>query len=158
VRSAVLFGVLAILSISSAEAQQDITFSGTVAGLCVLTIPIDGSLAIDANGYLSSAPLGFGSVTVLSIGANHLRITRPAWDSYPATYNPGGEDFQLAYQGLSGLSAVTSNGFISSGADIAISSIPLSILQLHARASSPSPWVSSVTPYKMKVTVTCSAT
>lgn len=145
---------LLLVSVSAAEAQTDITFQGDIDSFCALSLPTNGSLVLDNAGRLTSEPLGFGTITVFTTGGNDLEVTQPTWDAggYPNTYVPGGETFELSYSGLAGL-GVANSGWIASDADIDMPALPISILTLNARATSPDGWVDGT--YRLKVTVTC---
>ncbi|MGV3490867.1 MAG: hypothetical protein ACO1OG_06035 [Devosia sp.] len=143
---------LLLLAATPASAV-DVTFTGNIDGLCLLSLPTNGSLSVDGEGWLSSGLLGFGTITVLSVGDNELDVTVPEWVTTPSGYDPLNEEFELGYDGLAGLS-FASRAFAPDPAEIDIPTLPLTILRLHARAFNDNGFADGL--YRMKVMVTCS--
>lgn len=132
----------------------DVTFTGNIDGLCLLSLPTSGTLSIDSEGRLSSGLLGFGTITALSVGDNQLDVTLPEWvGGQPAGYDPLNEVFELGYDGLAGLS-FASRDFEPNPAEIDIPTLPLTLLRLHARVANDNGFADGL--YQMKVMVTCS--
>jgi hypothetical protein len=144
-----------IASISTTQthaAGVDVLFSGNVTSICVLALGTPGNLVPDTTGHLASVIPG--TVTILTSGGNSLKIAAPVWDLTPTSplYVVGGETFEYSYLGLAGAS-IAASGWLSTESTLPLPALPLSIMTLNARVSSPSAFVNG--NYRLKVNVTC---
>jgi hypothetical protein len=82
----------------------DVTFTGLVADTCTISLATPGVMTLSSDGtILGTDQGGLGvpaTVTVVSIGSNHLSLSPPTLESYPAGYSPGSETVEISYSGL----------------------------------------------------------
>ena len=131
----------------------DVTFTGTLTGICTLALSTPGALGLTAGGVLSSTAGLPAVLSILSIGTNTLTINPPAWSGTPAGYTAGTEVAEVAYAGLSGL-GIADQPFTSAVTTRAISTLPLSLLTMNAQIANSLGFAAGA--YQMKVVVTCS--
>ena len=141
--------------ISPPALAVNVTFSGTLSGICTLAVPIPGTLGLAAGGdVLGSATGGTpATVTIVSIGSNTVTIDAPTWNSVPGGYNASGEVLEVAYSGLGGLSLIN-HGYTDQTSDFGILALPLTSLTVNARVTNPNGFEAGT--YQMQVVVTCS--
>lgn len=144
--------IAALLTGAPAQAA-DVTFTGTLTGICTLALSTPGTLGLTAGGVLSSTAGLPAVLSILSIGTNTLTVDPPVWNSTPAGYTPGTEVAEVAYGGLSGL-GIANQAFTSSVTTRSISTLPLSLLTMNAQISNSLGFAAG--HYEMKVVVTCS--
>jgi hypothetical protein len=145
---------LAFLPLCAAPAlSADVTFSGTLTGICTLALSTPGTLGLTAGGVLSSEAGLPALLAVLSIGTNTLTVEPPVWNNTPAGYTPGTEVKQVSYTGLSGL-GIADQPFTATTTTRTINMLPLSVLTMNARISNSLGYAAGT--YEMKVVVTCS--
>lgn len=153
-RTLVAAGVSALL-ISSATAA-DVTFSGTLSGVCSLALTTPGTLALSTDGTtLGSEELGGipAAVAILSIGSYTVTVNAPTRTASPAAYSTSGEAIQVSYLGLGALSLV-SQGYTASNTTFSIGSLPLSVLTMNNRIVNPNGFAAGT--YTTRTVVTCS--
>jgi hypothetical protein len=131
----------------------DVTFSGTLTGICTLALSTPGTLGLTAGGVLSSTAGLPAVLAILSIGTNTLTVNPPVWDSTPGGYTAGTEVAEVAYSGLSGL-GIANQAFTSTVTTRSINTLPLSLLTMNAQISNSLGFAAGT--YEMKVVVTCS--
>jgi hypothetical protein len=147
-----VLGLLALLAATPSPAA-DVTFSGTLTGVCTLALSTPGILGLAADGSLSTSAGLPAVLAILSVGTNTLTINPPVWVSSPGTYTPGTEAFQVGYLGLSGL-GLADQALTSSVTTRTISTLPLSLLTMNTRVTNSAGFGAGA--YSMKVVVTCS--
>ncbi|HVY52639.1 MAG TPA: hypothetical protein VHA07_13905 [Devosia sp.] len=133
----------------------DVTFQGTLSGVCTLAVPTPGLLGLNASGELTSEPpAGLSAiVTVLSIGSNQLTIDPPVWAAAtPVGYDATGEDLLVSYLGVGGLS-IANQAFTDTQTSVNINSLPLTALTVNAKVTNPNGFAAG--NYALKVVVTC---
>lgn len=145
--------LLAPLLIVPSASAADVTFSGTLTGICTLALSTPGTLGLTAGGALSSTAGLPAVLAILSIGTNTLTVNPPVWDSTPGGYTAGTEVAEVAYSGLSGL-GIANQAFTSTVTTRSISTLPLSLLTMNAQISNSLGFAEGT--YEMKVVVTCS--
>jgi hypothetical protein len=145
--------LLAALAAVLPAAATDVTFSGTLSGVCTLGLATPGTLGLDTDGRLSSAAGLPAVLTILSVGSNTLTIDPPVWVSTAPAYAPGSETFEVAYSGLAGL-GLADQAYTGAQTTRSISTLPLSLLTMNARAANSLGFADGA--YTMKVVVTCS--
>lgn len=150
---AVAFGMLLLALECGPAAATDVTFSGTLTGICTLAVPTPGTLGLAADGSLGSSAGVPATLTILSVGSNTVTIAPPAWVSTPVGYSAVGESLSVAYLGVGGLSVVN-QAYTTSTTNFGVSTLPLTALTVNARATNTSGFVAGT--YQMKVVVTCS--
>jgi hypothetical protein len=152
-------GVLTALAAGSPALAADVTFSGTVSGVCSLALSTPGTLALSTDGSKlgSQEPGGLPAlVTILSIGSATVTVdppTRTAQASTPVPYVATGEVIEVAYQGLAGLSGVT-QAYTTSQTSFGVNTLPLTVLQVHNRITNANGFPAG--PYATRTVVTCS--
>jgi hypothetical protein len=133
----------------------DVTFTGTLSGVCTLAVPTPGTLALNADGTkLGSNQTGGlpATVTILSVGTNTVTVSAPSWVSTPAGYAPSGELLEVSYLGLGGLSLVN-QALTDQETDFVVNTLPLTALTVNAQATNANGFADGT--YEMKVVVTC---
>ena len=132
----------------------DVSFQGTLSGVCTLAVPTPGLLGLNASGELTSEPpVGLSAVvTVLSVGANRLTIDPPAWVSSPVGYDAAGESRLVSYLGVAGL-AVATQAVTDVATEVDIPTLPLTALTVNAKVTNPNGFAAG--NYALKVVVTC---
>ena len=145
--------LLAPLLTAAPASAADVTFSGTLTGICTLALSTPGTLGLTAGGVLSSTAGLPAVLAILSIGTNTLTVNPPVWDSTPGGYTAGTEVAEVAYSGLSGL-GIADQPFTPSVTTRPISTLPLSLLTVQAEATNSNGFAAG--DYEMKVVVTCS--
>ncbi|MEO6012662.1 MAG: hypothetical protein ABIQ30_03625 [Devosia sp.] len=146
--------VIACLAAGVAPASAtDVTFSGTLSGVCTLALSTPGILGLAADGSLGTSAGVPAILTILSVGANTVTINPPVWVSTPGGYSAGTEAFQVGYLGLSGL-GLADQALTSSITTRTISTLPLSLLTMQTRVTNSLGFAAGA--YSMKVVVTCS--
>lgn len=145
-------GLLALLAAAPASAT-DVTFSGTLTGVCTLALSTPGTLGLAADGSLSTSAGLPATLAILSVGTNTLTVNPPVWVTAADDYTPGAETLEVGYLGLSGL-GLADQALTSSVTTRTLSTLPLSLLTMNARASNSNGFAAG--DYEMKVVVTCS--
>ncbi len=143
----------AVLAAVLPAAATDVTFSGTLSGVCTLALSTPGTLGLDPEGRLSSAAGLSAILAILSVGSNTLTVDPPVWAGTAPGYSAGTESFEVAYSGLSGL-GLADQAYTPTQTTRTISTLPLSLLTMNARASNSLGFADG--PYQLKVVVTCS--
>lgn len=153
-RGVVVLVLAGCLSASPALAATDVTFSGTLIGVCTLAVPTPGILALSAAGDLTSSPGGVPAIlSILSVGTNNITVKAPTWSAKPVGYDPTGESLAVSYIGISGLS-IPDQIYTTQQTSFGVATLPLTLLTLNARARNTNGFVAGY--YEMKVQVTCS--
>ncbi len=91
------------------HAATNVTFSGTLGLSCTLTLTTPGTLKLSADGTTLGSEQSGGVPAVLSIisvGTNTVTVAAPTLTSSPGGYDPTGQQLEVSYSGLSGLSGV----------------------------------------------------
>lgn len=155
----ICIGVLAALAVSGPAGAADVTFSGTITGVCALALGTPGLLAISTDGSKlgSQEPGGLPAlVTILSVGNATVTVDPPTRTSAPTAlvaYVATGEVVEVAYQGLSGLSGIT-RAYTTSQTSFAANTLPLTVLQVNNRITNNLGFPAGT--YTTKTVVTCS--
>jgi hypothetical protein len=144
-------GLLPLLAAPAAAA--DVTFSGTLTGVCTLALSTPGLLGLAADGSLSTGAGLPAILAILSVGTNTLTVNPPVWVDSGDDYEPGAETLEVGYLGLSGL-GLADQPFTDAVTTRTISTLPLSLLTMSARATNSNGFAAGT--YEMKVVVTCS--
>jgi hypothetical protein len=137
-----------------AAAQSNVDFTGTVATICALSLPTNGTLGLNPAGNVLSSEYGLaGSVTVLSIGSNNLAVDAPIWQvPPPAGYNATGEALLVSYSGAAGLSAVN-QAFTASDTSVPIGTLAAAVLTVNNRVTNSNGFAEGT--YTTRTVVTC---
>lgn len=141
------------LLVAAPAAAADVTFSGTLLGVCTLALSTPGLLGLAADGSLSSSAGLPAVLSILSVGTNTLTVNPPVWVTPAAGYTAGSETFEVGYFGLSGL-GLADQALTGSVTTRNISTLPLSLLTMNARVTNSLGFADG--NYSMKVVVTCS--
>jgi len=146
---------LVVAAISSPALAANVTFTGTLSGVCTLAVPTNGTLGLSPNGdVLGSATGGTpATVTIVSVGSNTVTVNPPTWNSQPAGYVASGEVLEVAYSGLGGLSLIN-QAYTNLTTNFGILALPLSSLIVNARVTNSHGFAAGT--YQMQVVVTCS--
>jgi hypothetical protein len=143
----------AAMAMTTPALAADVTFQGTLSGVCTLAVPTPGILGLAADGSLGSSAGVPAVLSILSVGSNTVTIEPPEWVSPAVDYESSGETLAVAYFGVGGLSVVNQD-YTSVETSFAVSTLPLTLLTLNARVTNPNGFVAG--DYAMKVVVTCS--
>jgi hypothetical protein len=152
-RKGIAFWCFALALGCGGAAATDVTFSGTLTGICTLAVPTPGTLGLAADGSLGSSAGVPATLTILSVGSNTVTVAAPSWVSTPGGYSATGESLSVAYLGVGGLSVVN-QAYTTSSTNFAVSTLPLTALTINAKATNTSGFVAGT--HQMKVVVTCS--
>jgi len=126
------------------------------AGLCTLSLPTPGGLALSADGLrLGSEETGVatpGTLTVLSVGSSTLTVDPPVWTQVPAEYQPGAESREVRYTApLSG----GSQAYTAMSSSITVPNLLNAvILTINNRVTNPQGFAAG--DYRTRTVVTCS--
>lgn len=134
----------------------DVTFSGTVAGVCTLALTLPGTLALSMDGTVlgSEEPTGVAAtMTVLSVGSNTITVAAPTRTAAPGSYVATGEAVWIKYVGLGLLSAV-SHGYDSATSSFAIGSVALTTILFNSKITNANGFAAGT--YSTRSVVTCS--
>lgn len=145
-------GLVTLLAAGPAAAA-DVTFAGTLTGICTLALSTPGTLALAPDGSLSSTAALPAILAILSVGTNTLTVDPPVWTETAPGYTPGTETLEVSYSGLAGL-GLANQAFTAVRTTRTISTLPLSLLTMNARATNSLGFAAG--DYEMKVVVTCS--
>lgn len=120
---------------TSPVAADALTFSADLAGVCALSLPLSGTMKLSADGtILGSGEGGLpATVVILSVGTNTIDVGAPTLTDSPVGYSQSGQSVEVAYTGLTGLSAVDHSTYTSSASSFTTGTIPASILQVQNR-------------------------
>ncbi|HZY69101.1 MAG TPA: hypothetical protein VFE52_10955 [Devosia sp.] len=141
------------LLFATPAAAADVTFSGTLTGVCTLALSTPGILGLATDGSLSTSAGLPAILAILSIGTNTLTVAPPEWVDSPPDYQPGSESLEVGYQGLAGL-GLADQPLTSAETTRTISTLPLSLLTMNARVTNSNGFTAG--DYEMKTVVTCS--
>jgi hypothetical protein len=151
---------LAILGLGVIPAQSaDVTFTGTIAGVCSLALSTPGLLGLSTSGSIlgSEEPGGaFAVVTILSIGSATVTVGAPTRTLAPTTPTPyvsTGEVVEVSYFGLGGLSAVNV-AYTALQTTFGVAALPLTVLRVHTRIRNDNGFPAG--NYATRTVVTCS--
>src|ERR1700742_3647231 len=107
-RMLALAAAAATVALCAVPAQAtNVTFSGTLGLSCALSLTTPGTLALSADGKTLGSEQTGGVPAVLSIvsvASNPVSVAAPTLTSSPGGYDPTGQQLEVAYTGLSGLS------------------------------------------------------
>ena len=101
---------LACCALVTPAAAADVTFSGTLLGLCSVALTTPGVLALSSDGTIfGSEELGGlpAAVTILAVGAYTVTVAAPTRTDAPGGYDATGESIEVAYNGIAGLGAIS---------------------------------------------------
>ena len=135
----------------------DITFSGTVANTCTLAVSTPGILALSSDGTTlgSNQPGGLAAmVTVISIGSNTITVGAPSRTAQPSGYDGSGEQVEVAYSGVSGLSGIDQDWGTDSSSFTVGMLVSATALTVHNRITNTSGFAQG--SYQTKTVLTCS--
>jgi hypothetical protein len=145
----------ALAMVGPALAQTNVDFTGTVTATCALSLPSNGTLALNSTGDVLGSQVGLGTpgtVTVLSIGSNNLDIDDPVLFASPVAYNTTGQVLEVAYSGASGLAAVD-QPYTSSDTSVAVGTIAASLLTVNNRITNTNGFAPG--SYTTRTVITC---
>jgi hypothetical protein len=151
-----LIGAAGLALSVAPSGAADVTFSGTLAGLCSVALTTPGVLALSADGTtFGSEEIGGlpAAVSILAVGSYTVSVAAPTRTNSPGSYNAAGESIEVSYSGLSGLNLVN-QGYISSLTTFGIDTLPLSVLVVNNRINNPGGFVAGT--YETRTVVTCS--
>ena len=146
--SLVLLGVCA----PAGAAPLDVTFTGIVLDTCTIAIPTPGIMVLSSDGTILGSNQGLGvpaTVTVLSIGSNHISLGTPTLESHPPGYTPGNETLAINTTGLA-----SNPIFTSLGIDFDIGLLSLTSLFVNMKVTDPDGFTNGT--YTAKTVLTCS--
>src|SRR6218665_2680817 len=149
-------GVLLLLGCAAPAGATDVTFSGTLVGVCTLALATPGLLGLSTDGeVLGSEELGglSATITILSIGSNTVTVGAPTRTAAPGGYNASGEVIEVSYAGLGGLSLIN-EAYRTTSSNFAVSTLPLTALVINTRITNPNGFDAG--SYGTKTVVTCS--
>jgi hypothetical protein len=144
---------LAALVATAPVCAADVTFTGTLTGVCTLALSTPGVLGLATDGSLATSAGLPAVLAILSVGANTLTVNPPVWVSTPGTYTAATEEFQAGYLGLSGL-GLADQVLTNVVTTRAINTLPLSLLTMNIRIDNSAGFGAGT--YQAKVVVTCS--
>jgi hypothetical protein len=150
----VVMGLAGLLAWSGVTSATDVTFSGTLLGVCQLAVPTPGVLVLAADGTLTSSSGTPAVLSLLSVGANTVTVTAPSWVTLPVDYVQTGESLSVSYTGAGGL-GVINQAYTTSQTSFPVDTLPLTPLTINAKATNTTSGFPAGT-YQMKVVVTCS--
>jgi hypothetical protein len=153
-RTIALAAIFLAMAASNAS-PADVTFTGLVANTCTL-VATPGLLGLSSTGtVLGSQELGGvpAEVSVVSLGINTVTVAAPTVTGAPAAYNPSGQQVQVAYQGVDGLSGIT-QAYTSSATDFSVGLLPITVLLVNNRITNAGGFAQGA--YETTTVVTCS--
>jgi hypothetical protein len=150
-------GVVACLA--TPAMAEDVLFNGTVTSICTILAHTDGTLVLNTNGTQLTSELTSGglpgTLTVLSIGLNHLAVSAPTRTLSPVAYSATGEVIEVSYAGLNGLS-FANQAFTTTATNLTIpNTIAASVLTVNNRITNNNGFPPGT--YQTKTTITCAA-
>lgn len=154
-RAFVLAG--ALVAWSGVAEATDVTFSGTITGICTLALSLPGTLAMSIDGTKmgSDEPGGIpATVAILSVGSNTVSVGAPTRTGSPGAYSPTGESVWVSYVGLGGLSLIN-HPYDTATSTFGINTLPLSVLSINTRILNAGHGFDAGT-YTTRTVVTCS--
>jgi hypothetical protein len=137
-------------------AAADVNFSGTLIGLCSVALATPGVLALSTDGTVfGSEEIGgvAAAVNILAVGNYTVTVDAPTRTAAPGGYNATGENIEVSYSGLTGLSLI-SQAYTSAITTFDIDNLPLSVLVMHNRITNANGFVAGT--YGTRTVVTCS--
>jgi hypothetical protein len=144
--------IIAVSSVAPAMAAPlDVTFTGLVTDTCTIAIPTPGIMMMSSDGKMLGSDQALGvpaTLTVISLGTNHIDLATPALTGTPPGY-AGGETLQMNTTGLFNHPVFTSLGI---NFDIGILSITSLIVNMHV--TNPAGFTQGM--YTAKSVLTCS--
>jgi hypothetical protein len=144
--------VLIGASVPASAAPLDVTFTGLVVDTCTIAIPTPGIMVLSSDGTILGSDQGLGvpaTVTVISIGSNHIELAPPTLETHPAGYTPGNETVEINTTGLA-----SNPIFTSLGIDFDIGLVSLTSLFVNMKVTDPDGFASGT--YTAKTVLTCS--
>jgi hypothetical protein len=138
--------------VPASAAPLDVTFTGLVVDTCTIAIPTPGIMVLSSDGTILGSDQGLGvpaTVTVISIGSNHIELAPPTLETNPAGYTPGNETVEINTTGLS-----SNPIFTSLGIDFDIGLLSLSELFVNLKVTDPAGFTQGT--YTAKTVLTCS--
>ena len=144
--------LIAAFCLPSEGAPLDVTFTGIVLDTCTIAVPTPGIMVLSSDGTILGSDQGLGvpaTVTVLSIGSNHIDLSAPTLVSHPAGYTPGNETVEINTSGLA-----SNPIFTSLGIDFDIGLLSLTSLFVNMKVTDPDGFANGT--YTAKTVLTCS--
>lgn len=151
-----MISAVAWLLFQAGAIATDVTFSGTISGVCTLGLSLAGTLGLSTDGTKlgSQEPGGVSAtMTILSVGSNTVTVAAPTRTGSPAGYSSTGESVEIAYAGVGGLASVT-HAYTSSSSTFAVSTVPLTTVQFNSRINNAAGFAPGT--YSTRTVVTCS--
>jgi hypothetical protein len=150
--------VVLLLSIPLAAPARalDVTFSGTVANTCILSLSTPGLMALSLDGLtLGSDQVGGvpATVSIVSVGTNTITVDPPARTAAPAGYSASGESVEVSYSGVGGLSVVN-QAYTSATSSFDVGLLAATELLVNNRIINPAGFAQG--NYTTRTVVTCS--
>ena len=147
--TAILF---AVSCAPASAAPLDVTFTGLVVDTCTIAVATPGIMMLSSDGTILGSDQALGvpaTVTVISIGSNHIALSPPVLETYPAGYVPGGETLEINTTGLA-----SNPVFTSLGIDFDVGLLSLSSLFVNMKVTDPAGFMQGT--YTAKTVLTCS--
>lgn len=150
------FGLLLTILVPTWAGATDVTFSGTLSGVCTLALASPGTLALSVDGTKFGSEETGGvaaSLTILSVGSNTVTFGAPTRTSAPGGYNATGETIEVSYVGLGGLSLIN-HAYGTTSSNFGVSSLPLTTVLVNSRINNANGFAPGT--YSTRTVVTCS--
>ena len=144
--------MLAGACVPAGAAPLDVTFTGLVVDTCTIAVATPGIMMLSSDGTILGSDQALGvpaTVTVISIGSNHIALSPPVLETYPAGYVPGGETLEINTTGLA-----SNPVFTSLGIDFDVGLLSLSSLFVNMKVTDPAGFMQGT--YTAKTVLTCS--
>jgi hypothetical protein len=148
-------GAVFLAASSGIAVPADVTFTGLVANTCTL-VATPGLLGLSTDGtVLGSEELGGvpGEVSVVSLGVNTVTVGAPSRTGAPGGYNATGEQVEVSYQGVNGLSGI-SHAYTTASSNFAVGLLPITVLLVNNRITNANGFAQGT--YQTTTVVTCS--
>ena len=156
------FVVLCAASPLPSEAT-DVIFSGTVANTCDLSVMLPttgGTMTLSSDGTILGSDQGGGvgvTLTIGSIGTNHIDVGAPTLTNSPAGYSTTGQSLQMGYTATGTLAGLISNKAMGTGGgsfNAGILGLTAAAILIQARIVNPNGF--KLGDYELTTVVTCS--
>jgi len=149
----------ATIFMSASASATNIDFTGTLDNVCTLTVPVNGTLQINADGSELNSEIGVADsaeVLVASIGKSSLEFSAPTFDaSGAAGFEADNPVTAIKYDGDGLLGAVSSNGYTSVTTSVEIPNIIATKITIDAKVTNGTKSFADGT-YKVSTVLTCS--
>lgn len=153
---AIVVGLVFCSAFTAPALGADVTFSGTLLGLCSVALTTPGVLALSTDGTIFGSEEVGGlpaAVSILAVGSYTVTVNAPTRTNAPGTYDSTGESIEVSYTGLAGL-GVLNQAYTTGLTTFPIDTLPLSVLVMNNRITNPNGFVAGT--YETRTVVTCS--